>query len=134
MSDKRYQDLTIVSGCCYSRFVISTSNLMMETSKNISAIFKWYKESHRRRQSALVKNFTFKIALIWINSLCSYDISSWISRAVLLTTKQKVAFTNFNGCTREQLGMWRVEPVLKQSTIKVVRAPLNTLSRNWSVT
>lgn len=134
MSDKRYQDLTIVSGCCYSRFVISTSNLMMETSKNISAIFKWYKESHRRRQSALVKNFTFKIALIWINSLCSYDISSWISRAVLLTTKQKVAFTNFNGCTMEQLGMWRVEPVLKQSTIKVVRAPLNTLSRNWSVT
>ena len=105
----------------------------METSKKISAIFKWYKGSTGDKW-ALVKNFTFNIALILINFLCSYDISSWISRAVLLTTKQKVAFTNFSGCTMEQLGMWRVEPVLKQDTIKVPRAPLNTRSRNWSIT
>ena len=38
----------------------------METSKNISAIFKWYKESTGDKGS-LVKNFTFNIALILIN-------------------------------------------------------------------
>lgn len=96
---------------------------------NSCVVNDWLRIKWWRRQ-----NFNFNIALVLFNSLCSIYISSLISRAVLLTTKRKVAFTNFNGCTMEQRGMWKVEPVLRQDTIKVHKAPLNTLSRIWSVT